>query len=190
MFDIVLNAQFSIPVPTSLQYGRDVLALTGCKVVHQDNDLYSEIDELNFYRLNSNDYECGRIDIELSFDGTTKKPYSNFKARCISIRSDHGANIKINGLTPLHKISPKSYTKVSKEGKLVLGLSYYFSNEDECEKILNCTSFCIEGFFSLGCDYNVYSFSCITKKINDNWCLDVGNVSRIYHLTNINNLLH
>ncbi len=189
MLDVIIKTEIPLISKAEESNNSQELTLTGCKVVHYESGFYSIIDDLNFYRLNSNDYNLGRIDIELSFQEEIKNPYTTFEFRCITFQTDLGVARKIKGVTNLHKFSSKSYTKVSKDGKLVLGISYYFPDEETKNGILNCKAFALDGFFCLGSKRNVYSFSCATKKVNDNWILDVGNTSKIYKFTHINNLM-
>ncbi|NLL73632.1 MAG: hypothetical protein GX237_08910, partial [Clostridiales bacterium] len=52
--------------------GDTSLILTGCRVELSENIVYSELDELNYYSLNCNDYNYGRADIELSYEKVFK----------------------------------------------------------------------------------------------------------------------
>jgi len=181
---------FNLSLPDNSSKESDALILSGCRVVLGGASPYSELDELNYYPLNCNDYECGRTDIEFSFDNSFKASYSKFFIQCVSIRTDDKLLCKINK-NPLPKfLLNNNYTKITKSGKIAFGLSYYFKSKEEKEQLLNCKLFCVEGFVALNKKTNVYGFMCLIKKKNNGWELVEGNTYKIYKDTNINNLYH
>ena len=162
------------------------LLLSGCNVkLHKNEEIYSEFDELNFSYLNSNDYGCWNMEIELCFENNFKNPYQEFYARCFTIRTDNGIRIKINGDN-----SDKTYSKVNKDNKFVIGIGYFFSSEEEKEKILNCKLLCLEGFVALQKKKNVYGIMCRLCKDNDLWEVMDANTYRISKGISILNLFH
>lgn len=180
---------FSISLPDIKRPDKtSALIISGCSVhINDENYIYSEFDELNFCSLNSNDYENGKISIEIEFENTFEDPYFIFYAQCFTIRVSTGLVIKTNKC-PYAKMT-NNYSKVNKNGKVVLGFEYYFKTDDEYNKILNCKVFCIEGFIAVNKKSNVYGFVCKTQKDNE-WIMQDGNTYRIYKYTNIDDLFH
>lgn len=162
------------------------LVLSGCNsILFPEKIVYSELDDLNFSFLNSNDYGFGYINIEFCFENNLKEPYVDFYSACFSIRTDNEIVIKING-----NPKAKSFSKINKDNKLVLGISYYFISEIEREKILNCSIFCIEGFVSLNTKNNIYGIMCRMIKKDGDWSIKDANTYKVYKKIRINNLCH
>lgn len=181
---------FNLSLPDNSIKDSDALVLSGCRVTLAGSSPYSELDELNYYPLNSNDYEAGRTDIEFSFDNILKNQYSKFYIQCVAIRIDNQTLCKIDKNYLSESLHERHFTKVTKNGKLALGLSYYFRSDKEKEQLLNCKLFCVEGFFALNKKTNVYGFMCRIKKKDDSWELIEGNTYKIYKNTSIKNLYH
>ncbi|MBE5968451.1 MAG: hypothetical protein E7255_16105 [Lachnospiraceae bacterium] len=120
------------------------LILSGCRVVLPEKIEYSELDELSYYTLNCNDYDYGRMDIELNFENGFKDPYFKYYVQCVTIRADKKAICKINRNRSREVLKLNNFTKITKEGKLALGISYYFKSLAERSLLLQCNSFCIE----------------------------------------------
>ncbi len=172
----------------ALSLRQEHLVLSNCKVLFDDKTLFSEIDELNSCLLNSNN-SCGHMLLELTFE-TIKNPYSIFYLGCLSLRTDNGVVIKINKPSSLKEFISPNYTKVNKNGKMVIGVEYYFRTEKERNQFLTCHSLCLDGFFALKRKRNTYGFMCRMDKNGFNWSFAEGNTYRIYKHTNIQHLWH
>lgn len=181
---------FNVNLPTIEVNENKSLILTGCRVVLPEDIVYSELDELNYYCLNCNDYGYGRTDIELSFENIFRDPYFDYWIQCVSIRADNKIICKINNNRYYEKLKYSHYTKITKEGKLALGMGYYFRDDLERSLLMNCSSFCIEGFIALSRKTNVYGFMCRVENINNCWEISEGNTYRTYKNTNIKWLVH
>lgn len=187
MFDTTL---FNVSIPNISANEGSALVLSGCRVNLSEDIPYSEFDELSYYSLNCNDFGCGGADIELSFDNNFKNPYFKFYIQCVAIRTDSGVLCKINR-SSIHKDSAlDNFSKITKDGKMALGLGYYFKTQKEYEMLTHCKSFCIEGFIAIKKKTNVYGFVCRLKKTDDGWQMIEGNTYRIYKRVNIRNLYH
>jgi len=185
LFDTTL---FNVSIPDVSTNKGKALVLSGCRVVLSEEGVpYSEFDELNYYSLNCNDFGCGRTDIELSFENIFQNPYFKFYVKCVAIRTESEVLCKINRNPALEY---DSYTKVTKEGKFAWGLRYYFRTKKEHQLIINCKSFCVEGFVAIKKETNVYGFMCQIRKTDNGWQMSEGNTYRIYKHANIKNLYH
>ena len=181
---------FNVTIPSPVSDKGNVMVISGCRVGLDRQLPYSEFEELTYYNLNMNDYGCGRTDIEISFENSLKNPYVDFWIQCVSIRTDNEVLFKINNNSFVEKLKIKHYTKVTKEGKVAFGAGYYFRNEEEREQLLQCSSFCFEGFVALGKKTNVYGFMCKVDRTENGWVLSEGNTYRIYKHSNIKWLFH
>jgi len=179
---------FNVSLPSAPTNAGKALILSGCRVVLDKNIPYSEFDELNYYSFNCNDYGYGRTDVELSFENIFKNPYSRFFVRCLAIRTNNAILCKIDqNIVP--KISMiENYTKITKDGKVAIGIGYYFRSQHERDLLVNCSSFCVEGFFALGKKTKVYGFMCRIDQTDGGWCMSEGNTYQTYKHTNIKSL--
>lgn len=142
----------------------DAIVISGLKVTLYDEKQYSEIDENNFFYINQNDYNGEKMKIEISINNTIDNPYCNFYMNCLSISIDN-KKTKFNQLN----IDQDTITKINKEGKIVMGLGYFFKNKKEYFDTLDCNSIQIEGLFALGKKDNVYGFMYKIRKQNEKW---------------------
>lgn len=197
----MLNAKinttlFGINLQNNASAQNNALILSGCKVTLVESKPYSELEEMNCCYLNSNDFACGSVAVELYFDNILyKNPYVKFFVNCISIRTDKGVLCKLN-VNP----SPyeENYTKITKDGKLSIGIGYFFRTVEEKKALNSCNSFCIEGFVALKKKKNVFGFVCCVQKAPKNeqkptendWVLTDGNTYKIYKKANIYGLHH
>lgn len=180
----------NVSIPVVSTKNSKALVLSGCRVVLSENIPYSELDELNYYSLNCNDYGHGGANIELNFENKFQNPYFKFFAQCIAIRTDREILCKIN-LNSMSNVSNISnYSKITKDGKLALGIYYYFRSQKEQEQLIKCHSFSIEGFIALKKKTNVYGFMCQIEQTNDGWQMIEGNTYQIYKHANITGLYH
>lgn len=186
MFDNTINL-FNVQLP-QLEVKNNALVLSGCNSnISTDKKIYSELDELNFICLNSNN-GYGYIEIELCFDNNLKNPYIPVFGRCFTIRTNNGVLIKLNG--PLYDRVERYFSKVSRENKFVIGICYFFSSEEEKESIIKCNYFCIEGFIALRKKRQVYGVMCRLNRIENDWKMIDANTSRISKYNHINSLYH
>lgn len=190
MLDTINKTLFNVSLSTHYSNESTALVLSGCKVILSEDIPYSELDELSCYYLNNNDYDCGRIIVELYFNNYFIDPYFEFYIQCVSIRADNNLLCKINKNLKQQTMGNKNYTKITKEGKLSIGIGYFFKSQRECEMLFNCKSFCIEGFVAPKKKNNVYGFMCCVEQNADEWILDEGNTYRINKNISINNLYH
>lgn len=182
----VIKTLFNIVLPNNIVSNNEVLILSGCKTAVAENKIYSEFEELNCCFLNANDYNCGNMIIHLFFDYAFKNPYLRFYVNCISIRTNDGILCKVDGVS-LHD---ENFTKITKEGKLSICIGYFFRSEREYAKIINCKSFCVEGFAAFGKKNNVFAFMCSIEQNENGWMLSDGNTYKIYKKVNISKLRH
>lgn len=179
---------FDVNLANSNTSQNNALILSGCKV-KLNAVPYSELDELTYYYLNNNDFGYGIIKIELNFENTFINPYFDFYIQCVSIRADNKTICKIDK-NPSSISNKHNYTKLNKWNKLSLGVRYNFRSIDERDDILNCSSFCIEGFVALKNKTSVYGFMCHVQKIDNEWYLIDGNTYKPYKNVHINSLHH
>lgn len=179
----------NLVLPSRPAESTELLILNGIKISNTD-EIYSEIEEENCFALNSNDYGFGRIDFELLFE-PIKMSYSGFWVGCVSIRTE---NLKIKVNPPLGSYTKKStaqcLTKVSFENKMVVTLSYFFTNAEEKDQFLDAKSFLVEGFIALDNQSNVYGFLCKVENRNNEWCFTEGYTNRPVEKTSINRMVH
>lgn len=176
---------FSVQLPEASVKNK-ALVLTGSSAVfYSNNDVYSELDDLNFSYLNNNDYGMGYMDIEFKFENNFDDPYFKFYTGCFSIRTDNGVTIKLNGFP-----NRENYSKINKDNKVVVGIHYYFSSEEEINNFKNCNMFCAEGFIAINKKENVYGVMCKLSKNKEKWCVIDSNTYKIYEHQNICNLFH
>lgn len=180
---------FSVSFPANITSSKSLI-LSGCRVILPEEKAYSEFDELNYYDLNANDYECGRVDIEISCENNFSNPYTRFYISCVAIRADYKILCKVNQNVTLKSFGLHNYTKVTKEGKMAFGISYYFKSMEERNLLLGCHAFCIEGFVALKKKTNGYGFMCRVEQSNGKWIIEEGNTYQIYHNKNIEYLCH
>lgn len=180
---------FSVSIP-SRPVPNQALIISGCSVILPEQQEYSELDELNYYDLNNNDYGFGRADIQIFCENNGSIPYQRFFVSCVSIRADNQTLCKINRNIAGHKFSLQSYTKATKEGKMAFGISYFFHSMDERILLLKCKSFSIEGFIALQKKSNVYGFMCRVDQSDGQWIMKEGNTYRHYRNKSINSFFH
>lgn len=171
-----------------LSFKQEHFILSDCKVSFDSKVPFSEIDELNFCLLNNNQ-GYGHILIELSLE-MIKNPYTLFYLGCLSLRTDKGVVIKIDRPSSFKEFVSENYSKVNKDGNLVLGIEYFFRSDDEKMKFMTCNSLCFDGYFALKRKKSAYGFVCRLDRNNANWCFAEGNTYRIYKYTNIQHLWH
>lgn len=169
------------------------LVLNSCKAIVYENT-YSEFNELNFANINDVDLKYGCIEYEFGFDEKFKDPYKKFFISIFEIKGDMlKFPIKIDPPRPSIKTKPffpENYTKVNKNGNMVLGVRYYFRNYEEKRALLDGKEVLIEGCIALGKRYNIYGIMCRIKKGEKEWILEEANTYRIHKNTDIYSLWH
>ena len=171
------------------------LVLHSCSARFGQEKIYSAFEEMNSVCINMNDYGCGYIEYEFSFEEHFKTPYMKFYLSAFSFRMDTLPRpIKENCLHPHGTVAraliPPGWTKVNRNGLLSISVLYYFKNSAEREAFLNCNELCIEGFIALNKKTNCYGMVCRLKKSNNTWELIDANTYHPYKRKNIDNCLH
>lgn len=167
MLDTNIDKLF--PIEVVLPDNKDVLPkgllLRACKVYILDqNRIYSDFEDQTFDMLNYNN-GYGAIDIEFALDNNiVREGYPKFYTKCFVIRTDTGFFIK-----PMKFRNTPSCSKINQRGELVIGIRYYFRDDSEIEKIINCKSFLVEGFIALGKCTNVFGIMCQLIRRKNNW---------------------
>lgn len=177
---------YSASIPVTMKTENHALILKSCNVYAFSADrIFSELDELTFDTLNSNDYSCGSLDIEfVILNGMIKEVYPDFYTKCMVIRTNTKCCIK-----PMKTKNAAHYSKVNQDGDLVIGIRYYFKNSKEIQQIKNCTALLVEGFIALGDPRNVFGIMCQLKKEQDIWKISSSFTYRPKEAKNIKNLM-
>ncbi|MCH5280929.1 MAG: hypothetical protein J1E61_05620 [Lachnospiraceae bacterium] len=167
MLDANINKLFSFEarVPDITKEQGKILLLRACKVyIFENGRIYSGLEEETFDNLNR-DVGYGALDIEFVFaNNILKKSYPLFYTKCFYIRTDTKAHIK-----PMKMTCFPCNSKVNQNGELVIGVRYYFMNDEEIEQIINCKDFLVEGFIAIEKPRNVFGVMCQLKKEEDRW---------------------
>lgn len=187
----MLDSQFSIfsleaTVPTKVDIRSNALLLKACNIyIFSENKIYSEIDEMAYDSLNSNDFGCGALDIEFIFtNGVTQEAYPDFYTKCFVIRTNTDFRIK-----PMKINNSKCISKLTQNGDLVIGIRYYFHDRKEIEQIQNCSSFLVEGFIALQKPHNVFGLMCQLYKNDTLWKLTNAYTYKPKYAKNIKGLI-
>ncbi len=164
----------------------NALLFKACNVyIFGEGRIYSEFEEMTFDTLNSNDYGCGTLEIEFVFTNrVTQEPYPNFYTKCFVIRTDTKSFIK-----PMKTKNTKCRSKIDQNGDLVLGIRYYFRNEEEIKLIQNCSALLVEGFIALKKPQNVFGIMCQLKKQEATWQISSAYTYRPEYARNIKQLI-
>lgn len=176
---------FNVNISNNINVKKNALVLSGCKLIMTENIKYSELDENNFFCLNSNDYGHGGMNIEICFDNIFEEPYFQFFLNCVSIRINNKNFFKSNMLL-MNK--QKVYTKINKNGKLSITIRYHFKSTEESKIIKDCDSILIDGFIALNKKNNVYGFMCNVEESERIWTLSEGNTYKIFKKATIDSL--
>ncbi len=177
---------FSASAPTIAPEENHALILKSCNVyAFSAGRIFSELDELTFDSLNCNDYGCGTLELELVIsNGIVKEAYPDFYTKCVVIRTNTKCFIK-----PM-KINNKPHcSKVNRDGDLVIGIRYYFRDENQIQQIQSCTSLLVEGFIALGKPKNVFGVMCQLEKENGTWKISSSFTYKPKYAGNIKNLI-
>lgn len=141
------------------------LLLRTCKIyMCDDARLDSQFENMTFDMFNGNS-GYGLLDIEFVFENNIVKDcYPRFYTKCFSIRTDTDVYIK----QMKYKSNPNE-SKVDQNGDLVIGIRYFFDDEQQMEKIKECNNLLVEGFIALGKPNNVYGIMCQLRKGKRKW---------------------
>lgn len=149
------------------------LIITGTTIKLLNELHYSEIDENNYIYLNNNDYGNSGFTIEINFNNIFNTPYMNFYANCFRINIDEKIIIKGN-----INYKDNIITKINKNGNIVIGLGYFFKEENEYNILKNSKSIIIEGYVAFEKTKNIYGIMCNLIKDKDIWTIDEANTYR------------
>lgn len=195
MFDATANITlFDVKTQNSnANTNSNRLVINSCKaIVHYK--IYSELEELNFANINSNNYDYGYIEYEFGFNEKFENPYKTFYISLFAIRGNLlGYPIKINpprpSTTPKIRLN-KNYSKVNKDGNMSLGVRYFFRSLKEREALIDGDEVLIEGCIALDTRKNNYDIMCRIIKDGDEWILDEANTYRTHKKMDLYRLWH
>lgn len=177
---------FSVNISNDINNTNNALILSGCKLLMLDDIKYSELNENNYFYLNNNDYGYSCMNIDINFDNNYNNPYFNFYVNCITIKIDNKIYLKKTN----NDCNQEVYTKINKNGKLSIGIGYFFKSLEEIKTVEGCNSFMIEGFIALNKKNNVYGFMCEILNDKNTWKLLEGNTYKLYKKIKIDLLNH
>lgn len=181
----------NLPVNLKKELSDSILQISGCSISLESDFPMFELENQRYYLLNSNNNE-NRIDIEFRFENSPKFTYKKYLIRTIAIRNENGILIKIN--KGIEQSDFKYYSKVTKEGKTAIGMSYYFNSDEEKNSFLNSKKISIEycvAFRNLfGYLFGVYDVCCVLSKNDNEWLLEKSNTYRTHKLSCIKSLVH
>ena len=188
----MLNAEiklFDVNLPAIQLNSSVAMIVAGCNAyvgnyIASEKRVYSEWEENNYAYLNCNDYNGKVFELEICLQSNNQNIYSEFYARCFSIRTDNDLNIKINGLK-----NNKYYAKMNMANQAVIGIGLFLPDEEYC-LLLEANLILIEGFFALKKPRNTYGIAIQLEKIEDNFDMKFANTYKVKKTGNINNLVH
>ena len=183
MLDAKFDSIFSVGVAVN-EKGEEIansLLIRACKInLFLDKQIYSELDEQTFDAINSNN-GFGMIDVEFVFESKiTTESYPVFFTKCFVMRTDTDFLIK-----PMKMKNNPAYSKVDQAGHSVVGIRYYFRDEEERERMLKSNRILVEGFIALEKTKNVYGVMCQMKRDNEKWELSAAYTYRPKYAKNI-----
>lgn len=162
----------------------DAIVLTRCTIFKSEDEPYSEVNEGSFCTLNSNN-GFGDMNIEMEFANAEKYFYKDYYINCVAIR--------INGeiiYKPIGMKAQKQYSKITKNGNFAIGLRYFFTSEEEINKILNNDQFIVEFAMAIDDPKNTYQVMCSFVKTKKGWKIKHGNTYQMDKGKHINNFIH
>lgn len=170
----------------SKQVKNEALVFNGCNVYIKDHHIiYSELEELSFNYLNSNDYDGFSLEVEFCFENCLEQPYHWFYANCFSIRTDNNLKIKIS-----QSNLEKSLSKVNMHNQIVFGIGVFFRDEHEYQRIKDCNSILLEGFLAIDRYDNTFAIACRLEKIDNRWNFVYGNTYKMKKNDDIRSKAH
>ena len=182
IFENIIKIEASAP---ELSFSPLNIVLSGFTLTTRDEKPYLELEEMSYCCLNKNDYGLNRVDFEFRFDGADKYKHKKCAINCVAIRDEKGIIYK----QPPQK-APIGYTKVTKDSKCTVGISYHFENKEKIQRILDGKGFVIEFALALKGMRNVYQVSCVLVKQKNKWILEEGNTYKVYKFKHIDNYIH
>lgn len=187
MLDTNIDKIFSIEasLPQKTESVSKVLLLRGCKIYIFSNDrIYSELEEQTFDMLNYNN-GCGVLDVEFVFENNiVNESYPQFYTKCFILRTDTGEFIK-----PMKHTDIPHSSKINQNGDLVIGIRYFFRNQNEIDNIVKCENLLIEGFIAIDKPTNVFGIMCQLRKRKKQWKVSSAYTYKPKYAKNIKNLI-
>lgn len=181
MLDFNVSVQFEPHFQQLVKDKIDRLVVSSCAVhMFSDNRLWSGFDEMTFSSLNENDYGLGVLDIEIGLVGYTGKSYPKFYTKCFLLHTDNNLKIK-----PMKYRNDASESKVNQRGETVIGIRYFFTNDQEIQLLSSCDRMLFELFIALDKPKNVYGIACQLKKGEDEWSAEYANTFHLDYADNI-----
>jgi len=173
-------------LPFRAEVCNNALLLKACNIyLFSEGRMFSEFDEMTFSRLNRNDYGFGTLEIEFVFaNRVTKEAYPDFYTKCFVVKADTGKFIR----TMKYK-NDKYCSKVNQDGDLVIGIRYFFVNEDEINHIQECNALLVEGFIAFGKPQNVYGLMYQLQKEESGWQISSAYTYKPKYASNIKTLI-
>lgn len=161
--------------------------ISGCNAyigqyISEDYSVHSELEEESYAYLNSN-YRGKALVIDLCLSANKDNIYKDFYVRCVSVRSDNGFLIKIDG--PKNE---KYNSRINMQGDSVIGIGL-FLNDEQYESLSEANRIGIEGAFALGKKTNVYGFNINVSRTEEGYDLQTANTYKLKG-RNINHLAH
>ncbi len=185
MLDFNINVELKPDFPTSAKGKVDRLVITSCAIhLFSDDRIWSGFDEETYNTLNRNDCGLGVLDVEVGFAGYTGAAYPKVYTKCFVLRTDSNWRIK-----PMKFTNEISGSKINQRGKTVIGIRYYFKNEEEIEQLITCGRLMFECFFALNKPKNVYGLMCQLRKGESGWEAECANTYHPPHAKNIKNMI-
>ncbi|MBR6627075.1 MAG: hypothetical protein IKL04_03745 [Lachnospiraceae bacterium] len=180
---------FDFQLPAMQANATSAMVVGGCNAyvgnyIESKKRGYSELEENNYAYLNSNDYSGKVFEIEICLQSNDQNIYSEFYARCFSVRTDNNLCIKINGW-----LNDKHYTKMNMNNQVVMGLGIFLKDE-EYGRLLEANLILIEGFFAMRKPTNTYGIAIQLEKKDDAFKPRYANTYKMKQIKNINNLAH
>ena len=181
------NIKFSIEasLPVKTEESPKVLLLRACNMyLYDENQVYSEFEEQTFDALNLNE-GFGSLNIEFTLDkNIVNQGYPQFYTKCFVIRTDTGLRIK-----PMKSRNDPNSSKINQNGELIIGICYYFKNEEEVKEIIKSKKILVEGFIALENVTNVFGIMCQLQKSDPNWEIATAYTYKPCYAKNIKHLI-
>ena len=184
MLDVKLLS-ITAAVPNMTENVPKALLLRACKVhVFGNGRIYSELEEQTFDSLNDNK-GFGVLDIELVFGReVVKKSFPKFYTKCFVIRTDTNVIIK-----PMKFSNESNYSKLNQNGEIVIGIRYFFKDNEEINKLVSCQKILVEGFIALSKPTNVFGVMCQLQKEDSDWIISSAYTYKPKYAKNIKRLI-
>lgn len=185
MLDFNINVELKPELAVPFKGKEDRLLITSCAVhMFGDDRIWSGFDEEAYNCLNHNDYGYGVVDFEIGLSGYTKSAYPKVYTKCFFLLTDNGLKIK-----PKKFSNIPSESKINQRGETVIGIRYYFTQEEEIQTLVNSGKLMFECFFALDNPKNTYALMCQLKIKGGKWIAEAANTYKPPHAKNIKHLI-